>query len=82
MPSEELLQRLRAASRGCATAVSGQPPGSPADAFRSLARACEELGVDEWDMYGDGGAVQLLEDDVKERFGVEASAFFPSGVIA
>jgi threonine aldolase len=33
-------------------------------------------------MYGDGGAVKRLEDDLVKRFGVEAAAFFPSGVMA
>ena len=82
MPSEELVKRVREASRGCATAVSGQSPGSPADVFAGLERACEELGIDAWDWYGDGGAVTRLEDDLVERFGVEAAAFFPSGVMA
>lgn len=62
--------------------MSGQPAGSPADTFAALARACEELGIDAWDTYGDGGAVRMLEDDLIERFGVEAAAFFPSGVMA
>jgi len=82
VPSEELVSRVKAAARGCATAVSGQSPGSPADAFAALARACDELGMDAWDTYGDGGAVARLEDDLKERFAVEAAAYFPSGVMA
>ena len=81
MPSEELVSRVRAAARGCETAVSGRSPGSPAEAFAALARACEELGLDAWDMYGDGGAVTRLEEDLQERFGVEAAVFFPSGVM-
>jgi threonine aldolase len=62
--------------------VSGQSHGAPADTFAALAQACVELGVDAWDTYGDGGAVRMLEDDLIERFGVEAAAFFPSGVMA
>ncbi|HEY0949744.1 threonine aldolase family protein [Nocardioides sp.] len=62
--------------------MSGQPPRSPADTFAALAQACEDLGVDTWDTYGDGGAVRMLEEDLIERFGVEAAAFFPSGVMA
>lgn len=82
MPSDELVSRVRAAARGCTSAVSGQSPRSPAESFAALARACAELGIDEWDMYGDGGAVKLLEADLIERFEVEAAAFFPSGVMA
>jgi threonine aldolase len=82
VPSEELVKRVREASRSCAAAVSGQSPGSPADVLAGIARACEELGIDGWDWYGDGGAVTRLEDDLVERFGVEAAAFFPSGVMA
>jgi threonine aldolase len=80
--SEELLTRVRVAARGCATAVTGQPASSPAETLEELARACTDLGIDEWDVYGSGGAVARLEDDLKERFGVEAAAFFPSGVMA
>jgi threonine aldolase len=80
--SEELVRRLRAAARECDAAVSGQASASPAAVFADLARACDELGIDEWDAYGDGGAVTRLEDDLRARFGVEAAAFFPSGVMA
>ncbi|CAI9413766.1 threonine aldolase family protein [Nocardioides sp. T2.26MG-1] len=62
--------------------MSGQSPRSPAEVFSALARACEDLGIDAWDWYGEGGAVRRLEDDLVERFGVEAAAFFPSGVMA
>ena len=82
MSSEELVTRVREAARRCATAVSGQSPGSPAHAFARLAETCERLGIEEWDLYGGGGAVGRLEDDLVERFGVEAAAFFPSGVMA
>jgi threonine aldolase len=80
--SDELVTRVRDAARGCAAAVSGQSPGSPAQVFAGLAQACDELGIDEWDTYGDGGAVTRLENDLITRFGVEAAAFFPSGVMA
>ncbi|MBA2952562.1 threonine aldolase [Nocardioides sp. MAH-18] len=82
MADDELATRVRAAARACATAVSGHHPGSPAEAFEALARVCEELGIDSWDTYGSGGAVTMLEDDLVERFGVEAAAYFPSGVMA
>lgn len=81
-PSEELVTRIRNANRGCASAVSGQSPGSPARVFEGLAEACEKLGIDEWDGYASGGAVARLEDDLVERFEVEAAAYFPSGVMA
>jgi threonine aldolase len=80
--SEQLVTGVRDAARGCATAVSGQSPGSPAQVFMGLAEACVRLGIEEWDGYGDGGAVTRLEKDLIERFGVEAAAFFPSGVMA
>lgn len=82
MTSEDLATRVRAAGRACATAVSGHHHGSPTQAFGDLARACEELGIDEWDSYGEGGAVARLETDLVERFGVQAAAYFPSGVMA
>ena len=73
---------VRAAWRTCDVALSGRPPGSPADAFRDLARACEELGVDTWDQYAERGPVESLERDLVDRFGVESAAWFPSGVMA
>jgi threonine aldolase len=82
VPSQELLTRVRAAARGCATAVSGQAGGTPAAVLRGLAQACDELGLDEWDVYGGGGAVERVEEELKERFAVDAAAFFPSGVMA
>jgi hypothetical protein len=74
--------RILAASRSCTAAVSGHAFRSPAQAFEDLARACEELGIEEWDSYGERGAVQRLEAEVTAVLGVEAAAFFPSGVMA
>jgi threonine aldolase len=82
MASDDLVARVRAASRSCTTAVSGHPFRPPARAFEELARACDELGIEEWDVYGEHGAVARLEAEVTALFGVEAAAFFPSGVMA
>ena len=82
MPADDLAERVRAASRSCATAVSGHAYRTPAQTFEDLARACDELGIDEWDSYGERGAVQRLEAEVTALFGVEETAFFPSGVMA
>ena len=57
MPSEDLVTRIRAASRDCTAAASGHVFRSPAQAFGDLARACAELGIETWDFYGEGGAV-------------------------
>lgn len=82
MSSDDLATRIRAASRSCPQAVSGPVFRSPSQAFEDLARACAELGVDEWDMYGESGAVERLESELRELFRVQAAAFFPSGVMA
>ncbi|MCW2930552.1 MAG: L-threonine aldolase [Actinomycetia bacterium] len=82
MPSEDLVTRIHAASRDCTAAASGHAFHSPGQVFADLARACAELGVETWDYYGEGGAVHRLETEVTEIFGVEAAAFFPSGVMA
>jgi threonine aldolase len=82
MPSDDLATRILAASRSCTAAVSGHVFRSPAQAFEDLARACHELGIEEWDSYGERGAVQRLEAEVTALFGAEAAAFFPSGVMA
>jgi threonine aldolase len=82
MPADDLAARILAASRSCTAAVSGHAFRSPAQAFEDLARACRELGIEEWDSYGERGAVQRLEAEVTALFGTEAAAFFPSGVMA
>jgi threonine aldolase len=82
MSSEDLAGRVRTAARACATTVSWHPHQSPAQVFTELARACEELGIEEWDVYGEGGALQRLEKELTQAFSVEAAAFFPSGVMA
>src|SRR3984885_9227322 len=82
MPFDDLATRIRTASRSCPDAVSGQVFRSPAQALADLARSCAELGVEEWDVYGEDGPVGRLESELVELFGVEAAAFFPSGVMA
>jgi threonine aldolase len=82
MSSEDLVKRIRAASRDCTATASGHAFRSPAQAFEDLARACGELGIEEWDSYGEGGAVRRLETELTKIFEVEAAAFFPSGVMA
>src|ERR1700744_3664459 len=82
MPSHDLATRIRAASRSCLDAVSGQVFRSPAQAFADLARSCAELGIEEWDLYGESGPVERLESELAGLFGVEAAAFFPSGIMA
>jgi len=82
MASDDLATRVRAASRACAAAVTGPGFRSPAQAFGELARACDELGIEEWDAYGERGAVERLEREVTGLFRKEAAAFFPSGVMA
>ena len=61
MPSDDLATRIRTASRSCPEAVSGQVFRSPAQAFADLARSCAELGIEEWDVYGESGPVGRLE---------------------
>ena len=80
--SDDLEQRLEAASRACAARVVWHPRTSPASVFAELATACEELGIDEWDTYADGGAVTMLEEQVAELLGKPAAVFFVSGTMA
>ncbi len=82
MSSDDLATRVRSASRSCSEAVSGPAFRSPAQAFADLARSCAELGLEEWDFYGESGPVERLETELVGLFGVEAAAFFPSGTMA
>lgn len=76
-----LDERLRAASDACTARALRNPRTSPAQAFADLARACDELGIDSWDMYGGGGPVGRLESEVAELLGKPAAVLFPSGVM-
>lgn len=55
---------------------------SPQETFSRLAKACEEFDINEWDIYGEGGAVKILENQVRELLGTEDAAYFPSGIMA
>lgn len=55
---------------------------TPAEEFHALAEACEQYGLDQWDLYGDGGPIAILETEVRELLAVEAAVFFPSGIMA
>lgn len=78
----ELDDRLKAAVRACTAMVPWHPKTAPGEVFAGLARACEELGIDEWDMYADGGAVTRLETEFAELMGKPAAVFFVSGTMA
>jgi len=78
----ELDDRLRDAVRACTDMVVWHRRTTPADALAALAAACEELGIDEWDRYGDGGAVARVEEQVAEVLGKPAAVFFVSGTMA
>ena len=82
MPSDDLATRIRTASRSCPDTVSWRAFRSPAQAFADLARSCDELGIEEWDVYGEFGPVARLESELITLFGVEAAAFFPTGIMA
>ncbi len=78
----DLDDRLRDAINACDDIVVWHRRTRPADVFAELARACEELGIEKWDMYGDGGAVTMLEEQVAELLGKPAGVFFVSGTMA
>jgi len=75
-------QRYRAVAQACTQTVSWHRSQSPAEVFAGLAEACESLGVDQWDTYGERGPVAMLEAQVAELLGKDAAAFFPSGIMA
>jgi threonine aldolase len=77
----DLEARLRAASLASSRTAVRSVPVAPADAFRALADACDELGIDSWDVYGRGGAVERVEAEVAELLGKPAAVFFVSGVM-
>ena len=78
---DELAERLRAATHRC-TQVLWNRQQTPAETFQALAAACRELGIEDWDAYGERGAVARLEAEVAGLLGRDAAAYFPSGVMA
>ena len=78
----EVLDRFRDVARGCEADVFWTPRRSPQQAMRDLAQAAEELGIEQWDVYAERGAVARLEQEVAELLGKPAAAMFPSGIMA
>jgi threonine aldolase len=78
----DLAERFTAAAKACDDTVLGHQRRSPAETLRLLADAADELGIDEWDRYGDGGAVARVEAEVAELLGKPAAVFFVSGTMA
>lgn len=74
--------RHRAAVEACTSSVFWHADVPPATVFADLARACDELGITEWDRYGDGGAVTRVEEEVATLLGKPAAVLLPSGVMA
>lgn len=74
-------ERFREVARRTPSTVVWHPRVSPAETLADLARACADLGVEEWDVYGEHGAVELLEREVAELLGKPAAVFVPSGVM-
>ncbi|QIG43688.1 threonine aldolase [Nocardioides anomalus] len=78
----DLAERFVAAARACDDTVLGHRRRGPAETLRTLADAADELGIDQWDRYGDGGAVARVEAEVAELLGRPAAVFFVSGTMA
>jgi len=79
---DALKEKLEAASDACETSVFWHAKRTPAQVLRSAADAADDLGLEEWDMYAEKGAVARIEAEVAELLGKPAAAFFPSGIMA
>jgi len=79
---DDLMARLTAASEACETTVFWHAQRTPAEVLRAAADTADELGLDEWDVYAEKGAVGRVEAEVAELLGKPAAAFFPSGIMA
>ncbi|MGC4111584.1 MAG: beta-eliminating lyase-related protein [Nocardioides sp.] len=79
---DELNERARAAAKACETTVFWHARRTPAEVLRAVADAAEDLGIDEWDIYAEKGAIGRIEAEVAELLGKPAAAFFPSGIMA
>ena len=79
---DELKERLEAASKACDTTVFWHARRTPAQVLRAVADAADDLGIDEWDVYAEKGAVARVEEQVSDLLGKPAAALFPSGIMA
>lgn len=79
--TDDFWDRYRAAVAPLQHNVFWQPRRSPADTFRLLAEAADEMDL-RWDQYAARGAVAVLEERLTELFGTEGAAYFPSGTMA
>lgn len=73
-----LRARRQAAALCCERWLFVRPFGSTT----KLARIASVTSEDEQDFYGQGGAVQKLEDEVAALLGKPAAVFMPSGIMA
>jgi threonine aldolase len=64
------------------------PERTPAETLRSLADACDSLGIEAWDVYGDfdrdaaSSYLKRFEQEIATEFGKPDAVFMPSGVMA
>jgi threonine aldolase len=78
----DLETRLRAAALAASSSTFWTPRTTPGQMLRRIADGAEELGIDEWDRYGERGAVDRLERAIADVLGTEAAVLFPSGIMA
>jgi threonine aldolase len=78
----EIADRFREVARSCEGDVFWTPRSTPVEAMRRVAVLAEELGIEQWDVYAERGAVARLEEEVAGLLGKPAAAMFPSGVMA
>jgi len=79
---DALRERLEAASEACDTTVFWHAKRTPAEVLHAVADAADDLGIEEWDVYAEKGAVGRVEAEVAELFGKPSAALFPSGIMA
>lgn len=78
----DIADRFREVARSCEGDVFWTPRSTPAESLRRIAEQAEELGIEQWDVYAERGAVAQLEEEVAGLLGKPAAAMFPSGVMA
>ena len=72
----DVVERFREAARACQEDVFWTPRRTPAEAMAAAAKATEELGIDQWDVYAERGAVaELFADGEADAINERAIAF-------
>jgi threonine aldolase len=79
---DDLASRLKAHWATSSRQLRGHGRRDPLPSLERVRALVDGFPADPTDVYGDGGIVAALEEEVRDLLGTEAAAFLPSGTMA